>query len=85
MTLIPDWRHAWRFFSVAGAVILGAANVVLANSDALQVLLPQHTAAYLNAAAAIAIAAGRVIQQQIPARDAPPPPADPASAQKEPS
>ena len=79
MKLIDDWRHAWRFFSIAGAAVLAAANVALANSDALQVLLPPHTAAAVNAVAAIAIGVARVVQQQIPARDAPPSPAVPAS------
>lgn len=82
LNLIPDWRHAWRFFSVAAAVLLAAANLVLANSEALQVLLPPHTAAIVNAAAAIAIGVGRVIQQQIPARDCAPPPAAPASTKE---
>lgn len=79
MTLISDWRHAWRFFSVVLATALGVANVIHANSDLLSALFPPKTWAVINALVCVAIGVGRVLQQQIPARDCAPPPAAPAS------
>jgi hypothetical protein len=52
---------------------------VHANSDVLSALFPAKTWSEINVLCLAAIAVGRVLQQQIPARDAPPPPAAPAS------
>lgn len=79
MRLIPDWQHAWRFFCVIGAAALAAANVVHANTDILAALFPPKTWAWINVLSLVGIAIGRVVQQQIPARDAATAPADPAS------
>lgn len=69
MKLIPDWTHAWRFFCVIGAAALAIANVVHANTDILAALFPPKTWAWINVLSLIGIAVGRVLQQQIPARD----------------
>lgn len=89
MTLIPDWRHAWRFHTVIGAAALAAFNVIAANADAVVQLasrpevaaaltqaLSPATLAKVNTYGALALLVLRLVKQQIPARAAPPPPAE---------
>lgn len=83
MKLIDEWRQAWRFFTIIGAAALAAANVVHANTDILAALFPPKTWAWINVLCLIAIAVGRVIQQQVPAPAATAP-ADPAPPKESP-
>ncbi len=90
LTLIDDWRHAWRFLTVIGAALLGAFDMVMTHLDVLEYLLQPETVAQLAAVlppervlelnkwAALALIVLRLVRQNIPARDAPPPPAAPA-------
>jgi hypothetical protein len=84
--LIPDWRHAWRFHTVIAAAALGAVNWAAAHPDelgqvtrALAAALTPDQLAVVNRWGPVVLIVLRLVQQRIPARDAPPPPAAPAN------
>ena len=91
LTLIADWRHAWRFLTVIGAALLGAFDFVMTHYDLLEQLLAPATVAQLvavlpaqrvveiNKYAALALIVLRLVRQNIPARNAATAPAAPAT------
>lgn len=96
ITLIADWRHAWRFLTVIGAALLGAFDFVMTHLDLLEQLLSPDTLTQLaavlppervievNKYAALVLIVLRLVRQNIPARDAPPTPAAPAQPKETP-
>lgn len=96
LALIDDWKHAWRFLTVIGAAGLGGFDYVMTHLDQLEYLLDPSTVSQLaavlpadrivevNKYAALGLIVLRLVRQKIPARDAPPPPADPAQPKESP-
>jgi hypothetical protein len=82
MTLIPDWRHAWRFHTVIFAAGLACLNALVANAPSIGRLLscPELMAALgatltpaamhqVNVWTPVVLIGLRLLQQNIPARD----------------
>lgn len=96
ITLIADWKHAWQFLTVIGAAVLGAFDLLTTHLDVLEYLLDPSTVAQVaavlpadrvvevNKYAALVLIVLRLVRQKIPARDAPPSPADPVPPKESP-
>lgn len=69
MRLIDDWRHAWRFHTVIGALLLALLNCPELMA-ALSIALPPEVMRQVNVWAPIALIVLRLVRQNIPARDA---------------
>lgn len=68
MRLVPDWRSAWRWFSVQALAILAVLPVVWATLPPdIKALIPAKYGLYIAAAVALAGIAGRLIDQNKPA------------------
>jgi ABC-type uncharacterized transport system permease subunit len=64
MTIIPDWRRAWRWFSVQALVVLAALPLVWSTLPAdLRAYLPDGWEPYVLLAVAIGGLAGRFVDQ----------------------
>lgn len=64
MTLVPDWRGAWRWFSVQALVVLAALPLVWSTLPAdLRAFLPDGWEPYILLVVAIGGLAGRFIDQ----------------------
>lgn len=67
MALIPDWREAWRWFSVqAFAVIIALPIVWAALPPDVKSMVPDSWHPWVMLAIAVAGIAGRVIDQKKP-------------------
>jgi len=65
MTLVPDWRRAWSWFSVQALVILAALPLVWSTLPAdLRAYLPDGWEPYVLLVVAIGGLAGRLIDQK---------------------
>ena len=82
--LVEDWRYAWRFAVVVGAVALAALNFAVEHSADLALVLPAQVMRQVNVWAPLLLLIARIVRQDIPARDAPPSPADPAAPKESP-
>lgn len=65
MNLIPDWKEAYRWFSVQGATVLTVLSLVYAYVGAFQAILPPWAFGILTAIIGLAIILGRLIQQGV--------------------
>jgi hypothetical protein len=63
MTLVSDWKDAWKWFSVHIAVVMAALNTAMATVAQLQAFIPPDKLAYINAALGVAVIFARVVQQ----------------------
>jgi ABC-type uncharacterized transport system permease subunit len=64
MTIIPDWRRAWRWFSVQALVVLAALPLVWSTLPAdLRAYLPDGWEPYVLLVVAIGGLAGRFVDQ----------------------
>lgn len=63
MTLIPNWRQAWRYHTVIGAFLLGALNFATAHSVELSAALPPGAMSAINRWGPLALIVLRLIQQ----------------------
>ena len=61
--LIPEWKEAYKWFSVHGAMIVTAASSTYAYADAFRSFVPPQVYGYLMAALGLTIIVGRVVQQ----------------------
>ncbi len=66
MRLVPDWKEAYTWFSVHGAVILTVLSTVYAYVGAFQGILPPTAFSWLTAALGVGIIAARLVQQSPP-------------------
>jgi len=64
MKLIEDWKQAWKFFSVQIAAVISLMGFAYDYLPAMQQYLPEGWVKW----AALAIIAGRVIDQKITAK-----------------
>lgn len=65
MTLVPDWRSAWRWFSVQALAILAALPLVwMALPSDAKNFLPDNLEPWVLCALALGGIVGRVIDQQ---------------------
>lgn len=65
MTLVPDWKEAYKWFSVHGAVAMVVLGTVYSVWPAFQYILPGWLFGLLSAALGVAIIVGRLIQQGV--------------------
>lgn len=63
MKLVPDWKEAWKWFSVHAAVILAVINAAQASVPYVQSLLSPVQFAVVNAGLGIAIIWLRLLSQ----------------------
>jgi len=84
MGLVADWRHAWRFASVLGAVLLAVLNYAAEHSAELALVLPENVMHQVNVWAPLALIVLRLMRQNIPARDCAPAPAAPVTPKESP-
>jgi ABC-type uncharacterized transport system permease subunit len=64
MRLVPDWRAAWRWFSVQALVVLAALPLVWSTLPAdLRAYLPDGWEPYVLLLVAVGGLAGRLIDQ----------------------
>jgi hypothetical protein len=82
MTLIPNWRQAWRFHTVIVAALLAAVNFAVDHSDVLLAAAPPELLPALNRWVPLVLIVLRLIRQ--PAAAAAPAPADPAPPKESP-
>lgn len=67
MRLVPDWRSAWRWFSVQALAILAVLPMVWASLPAdIKAYIPTKYGIYIAAAIALAGIAGRLVDQKKP-------------------
>lgn len=64
MKLVPDWRRAWRWFSVQALAVLAALPVAWAELPPdVQAMLPEAWRPWLLAGLALAGLVGRLVDQ----------------------
>lgn len=64
MKLVPDWRRAWRWFSVQALAVLAALPVAWAELPPdVQAMLPEPWRPWLLAGLALAGLVGRLVDQ----------------------
>lgn len=64
MKLVPDWRRAWRWFSVQALAVLAALPVAWAELPPdVQAMLPETWRPWLLAGLALAGLVGRLVDQ----------------------
>lgn len=61
--LIPDWKEAWKFFSVQLAFVMIFLDILQANMPQLQPFLPDKWVSYIS----LAIIVTRLIHQNVKA------------------
>lgn len=61
--LIPEWKEAYKWFSVHGALIVTAASTTYAYAGAFQSFVSPTAYAAIMAILGIVIIVGRVLQQ----------------------
>jgi hypothetical protein len=63
-TLIPEWKQAWKFFSVQVGIIFAIAAGLYAELPALREYLSPETFARLSGILAFVAIVARIIKQQ---------------------
>lgn len=66
MTLVPDWRSAWRWFSVQALALLAVLPLVwMSLPPDIKAYIPSEYGLYIAAVVAIGGIAGRLIDQKL--------------------
>lgn len=62
--LIPDWRSAWKWFSVQGALLLTAAPEIYDQAGSMREYIPARTFHWAMLALGGLVILGRVVRQE---------------------